>query len=184
MYSIYWIHHPTHVCMKTQGYIGITKNVDKRWKEHKQYAKAPYTKCAVIERAISKYGDLFVWEIVLEDVEKELAEFVEFELRPTTNIGWNLAVGGCCATLGYKHTEETKNKLSGFNNYRAKKANIYNANTEELVAENVCLSEWCKNNNRNAAHLGGTATGRYKAAKGLYARYIQEKDLHNANSKF
>lgn len=172
MYSVYWIRHTTHTCMKTQGYIGITKNVNKRWKEHKQCAKAPYVKCAVIERAINKHGDLLVWEVILENVEKELAEFVEFELRSKPGIGWNLAVGGHCATLGYKHTKEAKDKLSGFNHYRAKKANIYDASTKELVAENVCLSKWCKDNNRNVSHLAGTATGRYKAAKGLYARYI------------
>lgn len=172
MYSIYWIRHTNHTCIKTQGYVGITKDIDKRWKEHKQYAKAPYVKCAVIERAINKYDDLLVWEVILDNVDKELAELIEFELRPVSNIGWNIAVGGHCPTLGYRHTEETKCKLSGLNHYRAKKANIYKAGTKELVAENVCISAWCKENNRNVSYLSGTANGRYKTAKGLYAVYV------------
>ena len=172
IYSVYWIRHVDHTCIKTQGYIGITKDVNKRWKEHKQYAKALYVKCTMVERAISKYGDLLVWEVILENVEKELAELIEFELRPTSNIGRNIAVGGCCATLGYKHTEETKCKLRGLNHYRAKKANTYKADTGELVAENICISRWCKENKCNVSYLSGTANGKYKTAKGLYAVYV------------
>ena len=171
MYSVYWIKHQEHIDINTQGYIGITKNVEKRWKEHKQYAKAPYTKCRVIERAINKYKDLLVWDVLVENIDKELAELIEFELRPTSNIGWNIAVGGSCATLGHKHTEETKNKLSGLNPYRAKIANVYNTNTGVLIAENVCLSQWCKANGYNVSYVAGTATGKFKTAKGVHAVY-------------
>lgn len=34
-YFVYWVHLPEHSDKKSEGYIGITKNIDTRWKSHK-----------------------------------------------------------------------------------------------------------------------------------------------------
>ena len=32
--SVYWIHRPEHTDMFTQGYVGITKDIKRRFKAH------------------------------------------------------------------------------------------------------------------------------------------------------
>lgn len=62
-----------------------------------------------------------------------------------------------------------------------KAANIYNASTHELIANNVCLSEWCRQHGYSQGNLACTANidqhirdGKpiRKQHKGIYARYI------------
>lgn len=64
-----------------------------------------------------------------------------------------------------------------------KHANIYNAITHELIADNVCLPEWCKKNGYSQGNLSSTAFADEHKAKGLpvrrqhkgiYAKYIQQ----------
>lgn len=61
--------------------------------------------------------------------------------------------------------------LKGKTPYNAKKANIYDYNTNKLIAENVVIGNWCKNNGYSQSHLSLTATGKRKQHKGLYATY-------------
>ena len=59
--SVYWIHHPEHTDMFTQGYIGITKDIKKRWSDH-----AKRTGNNHLLHAIKKYGwDSLVKEVIL-----------------------------------------------------------------------------------------------------------------------
>lgn len=116
---VYWIHLPNHKIH--EGYIGITKNIDKRWKYH----KSGYGKCTHLINAINKYGDTLVWEVIREG-SKEDCYLLEQSLRPNANIGWNIRPGGCDivdltdehktniknAHLGKKLSEETKRKIS------------------------------------------------------------------------
>lgn len=72
------------------------------------------------------------------------------------------------------------NSMSGKNNYKARSANIYDYYTDELVAENIVISEWCREHGYNRPHLSATALAdRSKASsrtnrrhtRGIYAIY-------------
>ena len=99
------------------------------------------------------------------------------------------------ARKGQLHSEETKQRMSltrkgkpksnewqksksmsdlmkGHNHYRSKPANIYCYGTNELIAENVVIREWCKQNSYNQSAVYRTARGERKHYKRIYATYI------------
>lgn len=77
---------------------------------------------------------------------------------------------------GRKLTKEHRLKLSakasGHNGSRARPANIYCYATGNLIATNVIISQYCKDNPYTAQGLGATARGLYPQHKGIYAVYI------------
>lgn len=79
---------------------------------------------------------------------------------------------------GKTPSSDTRAKISasktGINNYNAKLANIYCYYTNKLIAENVVMSIWAKENGYHKSNLSGTATGRLKQTKGVYARYVKD----------
>lgn len=102
-YIVYWIKCCEHNNYSTQGYVGITKNVSKRFKQHRTRACNPH-----FQNAINLHGwDNLVKEVLACNLDKEAAELVELMLRPTRNIGWNVNEGGLAvpSNLGYKITE-------------------------------------------------------------------------------
>lgn len=98
----------------------------------------------------------------------------------------SIALIGNTNSKGNKPSEETRLKLSkattGSNNPKAKIANVYEYHTNTLIAENVTLKTWCKENNYDQACLSRTTKSdhnlpnNYKTNihkhKGVYARYI------------
>ena len=70
---------------------------------------------------------------------------------------------------------------TGFKHHNAKEANIYCHYTDKLIAEKVCITEWCKTNGYLQKNLMLTVNSdRSKPSKrdnrhhhkGLYARYV------------
>jgi hypothetical protein len=92
---VYWIHKPEHTDITKQGYVGIThKMVKDRWIDHKSASRRnPDIHCAILNRAIRKHPNL-IYEVVLIADTREYCERMEGLLRPTNNIGWNIARGG------------------------------------------------------------------------------------------
>lgn len=89
---VYWIHKPEHTDILTEGYVGITnKQVSKRWYKHKLDAKEDGS--LPVHRAINKYDDI-IFEVILAADNREYCQDIEKKLRPTINIGWNVAQGG------------------------------------------------------------------------------------------
>jgi group I intron endonuclease len=89
MYSVYWLSAPHHTDYNTEGYVGISKNVEHRWKCHSKNTNTHLT------RAIQKYGwDNIIKKVLVSGVDEEAALLIEEMLRPTTQIGWNIAIGG------------------------------------------------------------------------------------------
>lgn len=87
--ALYWIRLPEHSDMRSEGYIGISKDANARWKWHRKSKENPHLKSA-----IEKYGfDHLVKEIVLI-ADKDYCLDIEQKLRPSRKIGWNIAVGG------------------------------------------------------------------------------------------
>lgn len=65
-----------------------------RWLEHKRAARTnPDKHCAVVNRAICKHSNL-IYEVVVVADTRGYCEHIERLLRPTNQIGWNIARGG------------------------------------------------------------------------------------------
>lgn len=109
MAVVYWIHLEEHTDIFSQGYVGVTSvGVEKRFSQHKSTSK---TGKLPISLALRKYGNRVVISTVLI-ADTEYCYFVEEMLRPSTRIGWNCASGGDSTLKGFKHSEETKKRLS------------------------------------------------------------------------
>jgi len=60
---------------------------------------------------------------------------------------------------------------TGAKHQNVRLANVYVFTTKELIANNVCLAEWCRNNSINTSNLRQTALGKRKQCSGYYAIY-------------
>lgn len=89
MSSVYWIHHPEHTNMFSQGYIGVSKDLKKRWSDH-----AKRTGNTHLLHAIKKYGwDSLVKEVILV-ADEAYCLMIEAKLRAEDKMGWNITKGG------------------------------------------------------------------------------------------
>lgn len=126
-YKIYWAHLPEHTNPMTEGYIGITKKrIERRKSEHNRDSKNNSNK--TFHRAIRKYGDKIVWEVLEDNYSEFTVKLFECFIRPERNIGWNIAIGGTggnnviwdeemrkkCSELklGKKLSDEHRNNMS------------------------------------------------------------------------
>lgn len=87
MTFVYWLHLPDHTDIWTEGYIGVTNNVTQRLNFHKKRKQNPH-----LRNAFQKYPDIGV-TVLLEGDEAYCFD-IEAKLRPQTNLGWNINVGG------------------------------------------------------------------------------------------
>ena len=132
---VYWIRKVEHTNIYTEGYVGVSTNVERRWREHITEARANRHPNSFLCNVINKhYPDNLIFEIVYLSNENNCYNYEEM-LRPETNIGWNLRSGGpvgkmseegrkamSARTLGKKLTEKEKErrrynsyvKLNGF----------------------------------------------------------------------
>ena len=70
---------------------------------------------------------------------------------------------------------ELAKERTGSKHQNSKKATIYSAMTNEVIAENVPITEWCRDNGYNQGNLSSTARGERKQHKGIYARYTEKE---------
>jgi group I intron endonuclease len=130
--NLYWIHHKDHSDIFSQGYVGVSNNVEKRWYDHSWKAQNTH-----LSNAIKKYGwDNLVKKVVLIADDAYCLD-IESKLRPTANIGWNITFGGGMppSALGKKFgamSEETKAKISA-----KKTGKRHNPEVEKLVSKNL-----------------------------------------------
>lgn len=111
--TVYWIHHPSHTDMFTQGYIGITARFARRMFEHKALTTNKY-----LSNAIKKYGwDNLVKEVVLI-ADKEYCIDIETKLRSSDEIGWNLVKGGGIPPVN-RWNKGTKGMMTAWNKGKA-----------------------------------------------------------------
>ena len=97
-YLIYWIHNESETDIKTQGYVGITKNLKRRMREHS-------SKVNFLE---GRTVDIFLYG------EKNYCKEIEYQLRQKKYIGLNIAAGGGIPpdATGIKRSEKTKILMS------------------------------------------------------------------------
>jgi hypothetical protein len=111
MAFVYHIHLPEHAGVFQEGYIGYTtQTVEDRYSEHRQNAFADYSPNYHIHHAIRKHDKNLVVTTLVEGSPEYCLE-IEHHLRPSPNIGWNIAAGGDRGMLGRKHSEETIEKI-------------------------------------------------------------------------
>ena len=99
-----------------KSYIGISNNIERRWKYEIRGDSIDKGVNSAIEKAIRKYGeDCFYFEIleVLEDADDRFEAEKMFIKRYDTMApnGYNLTEGGEGA-CGFKHSDDTKRKMS------------------------------------------------------------------------
>lgn len=142
--EVYWIRRDSHSDIFSQGYVGISvKGADKRFIEHKSAAKAGST--LVVHQAMRKYDDIVVETVLIGSLE--YCQEIELKLRPEPKIGWNLASGGGQTLLGFKHSEESKKKISNNNGARGR---VY---SEEEKLRRSEISKQLKHSDETKAHL-------------------------------
>ena len=90
-FCVYWIREQSHTDLMTQGYIGVSGNVERRFAAHRNMENGTN---AYLRNAIQKYGWDNLIKSVLETGEKDYCLELEKKLRPADQIGWNLTVGG------------------------------------------------------------------------------------------
>jgi hypothetical protein len=105
IYSLYWIHHIDASDPFTEGYIGVTKNLDNRLEYNKN---SKYT----VGKAIRKYSKDIICDILYQNLDEQSAFNLEAKYRPSEKIGWNLAEGGFGAVGKLIPDENTKLKMS------------------------------------------------------------------------
>ncbi len=98
-----------------KSYIGLSTNIKKRWKKHKQKNYIEYFKDKPLYRAFNKYGiDNFTFEVLEECSIEELSKKEIYYIDKYDSFGkngYNATLGGDGAH-GYKWSEELKQKSS------------------------------------------------------------------------
>jgi hypothetical protein len=113
---LYWIHLPEHDDITKQGYVGYTKDYNKRMKDHtysyKHYTETGQTHHPCLYQAFDKYGiENMVSEVVFYG-DKDSTYSMEALLRAEPYVGWNVVKGGNVGNRGVALSEETKRKIS------------------------------------------------------------------------
>jgi predicted GIY-YIG superfamily endonuclease len=103
-YYVYWIHLPEHTNKYAEGYIGITNDLKRRWRDH----KSKHSKSHILKNAILKYKDTIIWEHIHFELTQQEASKLEKIYRPTDHIGWNIVEGGNNTPL----PQSVKDKIS------------------------------------------------------------------------
>ena len=114
MYKLYWIKADHHTDFTTEGYIGVTKQPQARFKAHTTNTNLRVGSQLVREH-INEYGlDSVSMEILESFEDGESAKASEKSLRPRMNIGWNVNVGGGANPdcTGRTLNQQTKDKIA------------------------------------------------------------------------
>ena len=141
MYIVY-----KHTCPNNKVYIGITsRNPEKRWKKGYGYVDNEH-----FYRAIKKYGwENIKHEILYENLEENEAYEKEKELikkygSNNYEKGYNKSIGGEKTALGFRHTKETKEKMSK-NSARYWKGKTISEETKKKISNSLkCITPWNK----------------------------------------
>jgi len=141
--NVYWIHLPEHTDKSSQGYIGITTDLKRRWRDH----KSKHSKSYILKNAINKYGDSLVWEPIHTNLTYDDACAYEIKYRPTEHIGWNIKEGGGNSLL----PQSVKDKIS-----KAHKGKVLTQEHKDNISKNCCMTH----NPEAKAKMIATQTGR------------------------
>ena len=121
---VYWIRKKEHTNIYEEGYVGVSSNIKRRWREHITEALNNRHPNAHLGQAINKYyPDNIVFEIVYLSNEDNCYKHEEY-LRPETNIGWNLRSGGPVGKMSEEGRKRVSEMLKKRTFTEAQKLNI------------------------------------------------------------
>lgn len=108
---VYWIHNTHMTDPSTQGYVGVTNNLQRRVANHLSRLKNEHHENVHFQRAYNLDDDLLV-DIIFEGSETE-CYLKEQQLRPSRDIGWNINVGGTKppTKVGNQHAKGNKGPI-------------------------------------------------------------------------
>ena len=92
MTIIYWIHYPEHKDPLTEGYVGISQNLDSRLSGHRTTARSKPTN-PMHKELLGPRAHEMITDIIFDGTSAECAD-EENRLRPEKYIGWNIDKGG------------------------------------------------------------------------------------------
>lgn len=157
-----------HTAPNNKIYIGITcRDVNRRWQNGKNYKSSAH-----FNSAIKKYGwDNIAHEILFtglskDDAERKEIELIEFYQSNNPLFGYNIESGGHV----FRHTEETKRKISESN--KGRKVLNRRCHTEE---EKKRVSEKLKG--RPSPNKGNYWTEEQIAEKGIHIVCVETGEL-------
>lgn len=187
-----------HTSPNGKVYIGITEqNPAKRWQNGQGY-KGNFH----FYRAIQKYGwNNFNHEILYTGLTKEQACKIEVELialykSDDFDYGYNILFGGECGFIGFKHSKETRKKMSeshkGQKNYmygkhhtdesRKKMSDSHIGRPAHNVKAVLCVERGYKFSSiqeaanctgANRSHIADVCNGKRRTAGGYHWRFIK-----------
>lgn len=114
-YSVYWISKYLSLDYLSEGYIGISSNINRRFQDHENTISN-----SILSKAIQKHG----WNnlkktVLVENIDNELACLIEEMLRPNDKIGWNIVKGGGLPPIPYGKKNALGNKSrTGIRKYK------------------------------------------------------------------
>jgi hypothetical protein len=126
---IYWIRLPDHKDINSEGYVGVTKDLEYRLKQHHKEIISGKHPNNHLMYAANKYGwDNLIKESVIVEEESKCYD-IEKQLRPDKAIGWNIAPGGHRGpgwVKGRKHNPESvkKGRMTAEKNKREREERI------------------------------------------------------------
>ena len=91
--QVYWLRLETHSDPSSEGYIGVSTDLDQRISSHLRLAENGKHENSHLLNAIRKSGNNIIQEVVAVGTE-EYCYKLEEKLRPKEQIGWNIAPGG------------------------------------------------------------------------------------------
>lgn len=91
-YYLYWYHLPKHNNIYTEGYVGITNDLERRHSEHMNNISSGVK--SHFYNAARKYRkENLIHEVMYTGTMNDISN-MEYALRPDKDIGWNAAQGG------------------------------------------------------------------------------------------
>jgi group I intron endonuclease len=172
--NIYSIYKSTNI-ITGECYIGFDSNWPRRKKYHKRFSKKQNN--YKFYNAIRKYGwDNFEWEVIYQSKDDRhtlntMENFFIIEYNSFNN-GYNSTLGGD-GTIGYKHTEETKQKMKKPKSKESVVKRVDSNSKEWIVTDPTGkqyqiknLNRFCKENNLCCGNMQYVALGKYKQHKG------------------
>lgn len=91
---VYWIHHKNHIDMFSEGYIGVSNNVQKRFLQHCKLLKNNKHENRHFQNAYNQIDNLDIVVSTIIIGNNNYCYEIEEKLRPQLNVGWNIAIGG------------------------------------------------------------------------------------------
>jgi hypothetical protein len=112
--EVYWIHTKDHSDIFSEGYIGVSNNAKTRWKSgHQWQVKNNMHPNIRLTNAINEHGwNNLVMEVILI-ADSDYCHNIEQKLRPSEEIGWNLAIGGGKPPIAKFRGEDYVSPLKG-----------------------------------------------------------------------